>query len=50
MTVKLNLVVEEIEGVAFLLSDVWHSAVVKHGCVTQEFFGLNSSFQGLKFV
>ena len=38
------------EGVANLLNDVWHSAVVKFGCVSLEFSGLNSSFQWLKFV
>ena len=31
------------KGVAVLLNNVWHSAVVKLS-------GLNSSFQGLKFV
>ena len=39
------------ERVAILLNDVLHSAVLNFGCVlAQEFFGLNSSFQGLKFV
>ena len=33
------------ESVAILLNDVWHSEVVD-----LEFSGLNSSFQGLKFV
>ena len=35
------------EGVAALLSNVWHSAV---GVLAQEFSGLNSRFQGLKLV
>ena len=40
------------EGVAVLLVDVWHSAVVKDGCVSPRlyFSVLNSSFQGLKFL
>ena len=38
------------EGVAVLLNGVWQSAVAKSGYVAQEFYGLNSSFQGLKFV
>ena len=38
------------EGVAILLKDVWQSAVVDFGCVSSRILGLNSSFQGLKFV
>ena len=38
------------EGVAVLLNDVWHSAVVNLGVLALEFSLLNSSFQGLKFV
>ena len=44
--------IQEVErargGVAILLNDVWHSAVVDFGCVSS--YGLNSSFQWLKFV
>ena len=38
------------EGVAVLLSYVWHSTVVKHGRVSSRILWFNSSFQGLKFV
>ena len=38
------------EGVAVLLNDVWHSAMVKFGCVSSIISGLNSSFKGLKIV
>ena len=40
--------VEEVErareGVAILLSDVWHSAVVKHGCVTPRILWIKFKF------
>ena len=46
--------VQEMErarkGVAILLNKVWNSAVVDFECVSSKSFGLNSSFQGLKFV
>ena len=39
------------KGVGVLLNDVWHSSVVKSGCVSSlKFSGLNSSFQELKFM
>ena len=49
--------VQEMERVrAVLLNDVWHSAVVKYGCVSSRIpwikfkFSRVLSFQGLKFV
>ena len=38
------------EGVAILLNDVWYSAMENLGVLALEFSGVNSSFQGLKFV
>ena len=38
------------EGVAVLLNDEWHSAVVNSGVLALEFSELNSGFQGLKFM
>ena len=38
------------EGVAVLLNDVWHSTVLNMGVLAQELYGLNSIFQGLKFM
>ena len=38
------------EGVALLLNDVWHSAVIDFGCVSSRILWIKLSFQGLKFV
>ena len=38
------------EGVDILLNDVWYSAVIDFGYIGLESYGLDSSFQGLKFV
>ena len=54
---KVNVIfasVQELErgreGVAVLLNDVWHSAVVKYGCVSSRILWIKFKFQGLKFV
>ena len=36
------------EGVAVLLSDVWHNAVVKHGCVSPRIFWIKFKFSRIK--
>ena len=38
------------EGVAILLNDGWHNAMIDFGCISSRSSELNSSFQGLKFV
>ena len=37
------------EGVAVLLSDVWHSAVVKHVCVTPRIIWIKFKFSRVTF-
>ena len=50
----ISVVVQEIqrnrEGVAILMNDVWHSTVIRFKYVALESYGLTSSFQGLKYV
>ena len=36
------------EGVAVLLSNVWHSAVVKHGCVSPRILWIKFKFSRVK--
>ena len=38
------------EGVAIMLNDVWHSAVVDFGCVSSRILWIKFKFQGLKFL
>ena len=38
------------EEVAVLLSDVWHSVVIKHGRVSPRILWIKFKFEGLKFV
>ena len=36
------------EGVAVLLSDLWHSVVVKHGCVSRKILRIKFKFSRVK--
>ena len=38
------------EGVAVLMRDVWHNAVIDFVCLALEPYELSSSFQGLNYV
>ena len=39
-----------MEGVAILLNNVWHNAVIDFGVLALKSYGLNSSFLALKSV
>ena len=41
---------KEILGQVLIMYDVWHSAMVKHGCVSPRILWIKFKFQGLKFV